>query len=413
MDIAIKIVIAIVIIWMVVALALVVIVFTKPDFFSKYKDKVVSAEDAATGNAGSGSSANRVGDTKSFVPVESFEDYAMSLGGHNYRAIIECSSVNYSLMSMQEQDMVEKSFMRFLNSISFPIELYVQTREYDIEECVEKLHDNIKSSLKRFPSIKEYANKYEEQMRYLTDYIGNSKVKKKYIIVPFNSSDLLDVSALNNYEIKEFALEELMGRCQTVMGGISGVGLKPVLLDRKGIAECLYSYYHRDTYRIAQDILSGDFTSLVVKGKEDVSVSDREKLDVILSDAQNRINNTMITNDSTSEELVFYRYIWDVLESFKQNDRGESMLDLLERTWEGAKQTGDISVYNAYLKNRQNLESNMPSEYDIESGNISPVFPYVSPDVTPRDADSMGEMDDYSDMQDDGSNVEKSDIVFD
>ena len=380
MDVAIKVMLVIVVLAMVLAFSLLILVFAKPDFFSKYKEKVVSADDVKSPQEqNKGYNMGKVGDTKSFIPVEGFEDFAMDLGHHNYRAIIECTSLNYGLMSMQEQDMVEKSFMRFLNTLSFPIEIYIQTREFDKELVLEKLHDNIRTSSKRFSTLSSYANQYEQQMQYLTDYIGNSKVKKKYIIVPFDNTDLLDVSALNNYEIKQFALEELMGRCQIVMGGISGVGITPTLLDRKGIAECLYSYYHRDFYRIARDILAGDFTTLAVNSETPVQITDRSTLDAILTEAQNRIKNDMVHSDSEKEELVFYQYIVDVLESFKQDGRGEGILDLLNRTWEAAEQNGNISEYNQFLKNREDLKSFL-SEGDPD-GYVTPTYPYASPDV--------------------------------
>ncbi len=318
---------AIIVIFMVIAIAMLIIVATKPELLSRLTGKAGYAD---SGDGTSTISPNEIiGDTKSFILVKSFEDFAMDLGRHNYRAIVECSSVNYDLKSYEEQQMIEGTYSRFLNSLSFPIQIYVQTREFNKGTMLEHLHSNIASSIQRFPSMENYSNRYEEEMQYITEYLNNSKIKKKYIIVPFNNTDLLEVSALTKAEIKEFALSELKNRCNVVVGGLEGVGLTAKLLNRSEIAEVLYSYYHRDTYAIAEDIINGTLTTLSVTGERGTAPTDRMTLDAILLEAQNKIKTEMYKADSSAEEQNFYKYIFDVLESFKQDDKGKNIDELM------------------------------------------------------------------------------------
>lgn len=362
----IKLIIGLVILVLLAMIICVVVIFAKPQIIDKTKDAngdVISSD----GKSGGVSESERVGDTKSFVPVVSIDNHSFDMGRHTYRAIIECSSVNYNLMSVMEQQMVETTYTRFLNSLSFPITFYVQTREFDSDVMLENLHKNIIASEKRFPTIKDYAVEYEEEMRHLTDYINNSKIKKKYIIIPFNRSDLQDVSALTNYEIKEFALEELMNRCNIIISGLTGVGLSAKLLNRAEIAECLYSYYHRDMYKIASDIASGSFSSLVVEGENYKEIGIRETLDAILLETQNKIKNGLFRNDMSEQEQVFYRYIIDCLEYFKQNDRGADIVTLLDRSANTAYQNGYGTEYENYMASHP---ENYPlyTQYHSEDG---------------------------------------------
>lgn len=256
-----------------------------------------------------------IGDVKDFLPFQTFEDYALDLSGHNYRAIIEVSSVNFSLMTQTEQDIVEASYQMFLNSVKFPIELYIQTREYDLNDTLNHLDENIAVSTKKFPQLQEYARNYYNNMTYITQYLNNSKIKKKYIIVSFSSYELSDVSALTNAEIKEFVLEELYNRCNIVTAGLSRVGLDTKILDKKNIAEVLYAYYHRNEYKVAEDIADGYFDTLVVNGTNPIH---EDSLDLILSETQNRVNGLRCEN-ITDEEYSLYTYIINLIENLKNS----------------------------------------------------------------------------------------------
>lgn len=320
----------------------------KPDVFSKNKNangKVISAEDSVSQEA----QTEMIGDTKDFIPVIEFDEFSMDFGNHNYRAIVEVSSVNYALMSQMEQDMIEVGYHSFLNSLRFPIEIYVQTREFDKDFMVDNLKNEIKRTKRRFPSIENYAKLYTEQMQQVTDYTKNSKVKKKFIIIPYDNTELSDVSALTNAEIKQFALEQLYNRCQIVVGGMAAIGLSAQILNKAGIMECLYSYYHRIAYRIGGDIAGGEFTSLVVQAENEKYRDKRVSFDEILNSAENRIKTELITADSSEQELAFYNYVYSMLEYFKQNDRSGFIGDLMDE--DKMKESGNYDSYKEFVEN--------------------------------------------------------------
>lgn len=327
---------------------LVILMVAKPDVFSKNKNangKVISAEDSVSQEA----QTEMIGDTKDFIPVIEFDEFSMDFGNHNYRAIVEVSSVNYALMSQMEQDMIEVGYHSFLNSLRFPIEIYVQTREFDKDFMVDNLKNEIKRTKRRFPSIENYAKLYTEQMQQVTDYTKNSKVKKKFIIIPYDNTELSDVSALTNAEIKQFALEQLYNRCQIVVGGMAAIGLSAQILNKAGIMECLYSYYHRIAYRIGGDIAGGEFTSLVVQAENEKYRDKRVSFDEILNSAENRIKTELITADSSEQELAFYNYVYSMLEYFKQNDRSGFIGDLMDE--DKMKESGNYDSYKEFVEN--------------------------------------------------------------
>lgn len=297
-------------------IVLMIIVIKNPDFFNKNKYKIKN-ENYHDENELQNVNVS-MGDSKDFLPFDKLEDFAIDLGGFNYRAIIECSSLNFFLMSSMEQDIVEASYKQFLNSLSFPVVFYTQTREYDQKTMLDNIESNISRVQKKYPHIKEYADMYYSEMSRLTQYINNSKIKKNFIIVPYDCSDLTDVSELSEREIREFELEELMNRCSIVASGLERVGLQATLLDKKGLAECIYAYYHRNDYLLATSIMEGEFNSLVINAYEDRDKEAAFTVDVILSEALNKFKTELNNQNNTDEEIKLYKYIFEKLNEIQQ-----------------------------------------------------------------------------------------------
>ena len=68
--------------------------------------------------------------------------------------VLECQGVNYDLMSDMEKTGVEEGFVQFLNTLRYPIQLYVQTRTINLEKSIE----NYKARLKE---VEDKLNKME------------------------------------------------------------------------------------------------------------------------------------------------------------------------------------------------------------------------------------------------------------
>ena len=55
-----------------------------------------------------------------------------------YLMVLQCNGVNYDLMSEQEKISVEEGFVQFLNTLRFPIQLYVQSRTLNLRDIIEE-----------------------------------------------------------------------------------------------------------------------------------------------------------------------------------------------------------------------------------------------------------------------------------
>src|SRR5690348_14060125 len=58
---------------------------------------------------------------------------------HDYRALLEVSSVNYALKTSGEQDAILAGYRAFLNGLTFPVQLLVQVRPLDLVTYAEQI----------------------------------------------------------------------------------------------------------------------------------------------------------------------------------------------------------------------------------------------------------------------------------
>ena len=67
--------------------------------------------------------------TQEFVPIREVRDGLVVLKDGSMRAILLCSSINFSLKSEDEKNAILFQFQDFLNSLDFSIEIVIQSRK--------------------------------------------------------------------------------------------------------------------------------------------------------------------------------------------------------------------------------------------------------------------------------------------
>lgn len=235
-----------------------------------------------------------------FLPFEDIKDGMINLGGHRYRAVIECSSTNYLLKTDREKEMIEIAFQRFVNSFTFPVTFYIQTKVIDDSKMLDILDQEIATSIEHFPHLSEYGRIYKQEMENLHGYVGNNKQKKKYMIVSFDEA--IALGDLNDEEKYDYAAKELYNRAMIIVDGLSSVGIKASILETEQLAELVFSTYHKDNYTHVENVVNGEFLSLVTEAKRNLmeDLPDDARLDLILYEAQMRVQGELM-NDHLPE----------------------------------------------------------------------------------------------------------------
>lgn len=195
--------------------------------------------------------------------------------GSRYLMVVECQGINYDLMSGIEKTSVEKGFVQFLNTLRYPIQIYIQTRSINLEsslvvyrEKVKEVEMKLNNMQARYAQMRESGEYSQEQLKQafyeltkqsnLYEY-GKSVLqdtermslnknilnKKYYIIIPFFSAEASGEN-LDKKEIEENAFSELYTRAQSLINAISVCGVRGKILKSNELVELLYMAYNRD-----------------------------------------------------------------------------------------------------------------------------------------------------------------------
>lgn len=201
--------------------------------------------------------------TQNSLLLSELRDGMVVMSDGSFRAVIACQSINFDLMSSRERDGIEYSYQNFLNSLYFPVQIFVRSQKVDIAPYIDNL---------------EKIRVAQDNMLLgvlMDDYIGfidalsqeaNIMDKSFFIIVPYFTGGDIN-SAVNNSknllgnlfspqkqmhikvasDVYEKAKDEIQNRVNSVIDGLSQVGVRAVRLDTRELGELYYNVYNPDT----------------------------------------------------------------------------------------------------------------------------------------------------------------------
>ena len=222
--------------------------------------------------------------TQNTMQIAEIRDGIVIMNDGTFRSVIMVKAINFDLMSPQEQEAVEYSFQGFLNSMYFPIQIFVRSQKVDLRPYIEKLdkirteHDNMLLAL---------------LMEDYIDYIANLSMqtnimdKRFYVIIPYYPTTDIQKAitqsknffsglkglfntneshvTINEQDLVK-AKDELRNRVQAVLSGLQQSGIQGLPLDTQELIELYYDTYNPDT-ATRQQLKNFDDLSAPVVGK--------------------------------------------------------------------------------------------------------------------------------------------------
>jgi AraC-like DNA-binding protein len=222
--------------------------------------------------------------TQNHLQIAEIRDGVVIMNDGSFRSVIMVKSINFDLMSPTEKEAVEYSYQGFLNSLYFPIQIFIRSQKIDLGPYIEKLdkirgeHDNMLLAL----LMDDYIN-FIDQLASQTNIMD----KHFYVVIPFfphqetqNQKPLASSKSLfsgvfklfgstaTHVVINEAELEaaktELRNRVQAALGGLMQCGIQGLPLDTQELIELYYDTYNPDTATRQQLKNFGDMTVPVV-----------------------------------------------------------------------------------------------------------------------------------------------------
>lgn len=215
--------------------------------------------------------------TQNSLLLSEVRDDMVVMADGTFRAVIACQSINFDLMSSREREAVEYSYQNFLNALYFPIQILVRSQRVDIGPYIDKLQDIRRSQDNMLLGI--LMDDYIQFIDILSQE-ANIMDKSFFIVVPYLPAGDLSSLAEKSKGILggiipkpqtsgtvtridknayEKAKEEIRNRVDSVLNGLSQVGVNAVQLRTKEVGELYYNVYNPDT-AVREPL--GDFNSI-------------------------------------------------------------------------------------------------------------------------------------------------------
>ena len=200
-------------------------------------------------------SAKPAASTQRYLDIAEIRDDIVVLKDGSVRAVLLVSSVNFALKGEDEQNAIIQGYVSFLNSLSFPLQIVIQSRNLNIDGYLAKL-----SNLEKQQSNELLRMQIADYRGFLKDLLslGQIMTKKFYAVVPYSGSthakktfwqrttEVFSPALTITLSQKNFSKyrEELYKRVDFVRGGLSSIGLAVAPLDTQSLIELFYNTYN-------------------------------------------------------------------------------------------------------------------------------------------------------------------------
>ncbi|HED36752.1 MAG TPA: hypothetical protein ENI76_00675 [Ignavibacteria bacterium] len=194
--------------------------------------------------------------TQDFVSIKEVRDGVVVMNDGSMRMILMASSLNLALKSEDEQTAIILQFQNFLNSLDFSVQIFIQSRKYDIRPYIAQLEKREKQQLNDLLKIQT-----REYINFIRNFTENTNIMSKnfFVIVSYTPSFISGsgksgISRLlfgkskktktQNIEDFETNKSQLEQRIYVVQQGLIRSGVRTVALGTQEVIELFYRMFN-------------------------------------------------------------------------------------------------------------------------------------------------------------------------
>ncbi|MDR0369292.1 MAG: hypothetical protein LBH96_01835 [Candidatus Peribacteria bacterium] len=201
--------------------------------------------------------------TETMLPISEIRDGIVILKDGGLRSIIRVEGLNLDLKNYDEQQVVLEQYKRFLNGLSFPLQILVRNTYLDLTDYLSYMKTNIA----RIDNValKSQGEGYLEFLEGIDSQQGLVFVKEFYIIVPYYSEEMdakqvnkswwdKFMNVLNAKDDVEMVVEryrnfiknqkQLQTRVNLIIEGLSGLRIQSEQLSTSDTVGLLFRMYN-------------------------------------------------------------------------------------------------------------------------------------------------------------------------
>lgn len=201
--------------------------------------------------------------TETMMYVSEIKDNTILLKDSGLRSILKVEWLNLDLKNYDEVNIILEQYKRFLNGLSFPIQIVVRNDYLDLSQYLQYLSNNLKKLSN--PTLKQQGKKYFDFLESIDAKQGMIFNKSFYIVVPYypwendkseirkwwfskllgvlNSKDSVE-QIVTRYRSFLKGKSSLESRCNVLVDGLTSIGLTTKILSTADIIALLFSFYN-------------------------------------------------------------------------------------------------------------------------------------------------------------------------
>jgi type IV secretory pathway VirB4 component len=125
--------------------------------------------------------------TQSFVPIKEIRNGIVVLKDGSLRSVVMASSINFALKSQDEQESLIYQFQNFLNSLEFPVQIYVQSKKLDIRPYIAFMEERYAAQTNELMKVQT-----REYIQFIKTFTEGSDIMSKsfFVVIPYSPAIL-------------------------------------------------------------------------------------------------------------------------------------------------------------------------------------------------------------------------------
>ncbi|MFI5265531.1 MAG: hypothetical protein ACHQT7_02185 [Candidatus Levyibacteriota bacterium] len=195
--------------------------------------------------------------TQSFIEIESIHDDVVFLRGRSACSILEVSSVNFFLLSQDEQNARIYGYMSLLNSLSFALQVVVVSKRIDLSAYLSSLEHKITTTQNQ--RVAKQLGLYKD---FIKDLIKDDGLldKKTYVVIPFTALELGPTTGKKDFV--GHVQESIATKRTNIMTQIERIGLSSRALKEEELGRVFFELFNQNTMNV--DFSSSDVKNIIV-----------------------------------------------------------------------------------------------------------------------------------------------------
>lgn len=184
--------------------------------------------------------------TQQFTEIQDIRDSIVLLTGGNACLVMQITAVNFALLAPEEQDAKVAAYAALLNSLSFPIQIIVQSKQVQIAPYINTLTQAAQATQneKLATSINLYKTFVENLVKTATVLD-----KQFFIAIPFTAMEggikaATAASNMNDFFIQ--AKASLETKADSLIAQLDRLSLRAKILEEQELVTLFYSLFNAD-----------------------------------------------------------------------------------------------------------------------------------------------------------------------